>query len=453
MLAVLSLLALVAPAPTAQGEVTAEAPLAASGPAIATDATSDGLSRRRDRKWIHRWAPERNVVELGVYGGIIIPARDLELFKPSFGLPRQGFRPLGKIAPDLGGRVGYFPIRYFGIELEGGAMPTKAGGERATMWTARGHLVGQLGLWSVTPFVVVGAGAIGVSSPRTAVGNDVDASLHVGLGAKFYINRYLMLRLDLRDVITARRGVAEGATNTIEALLGLSVTLGRKRDRDPIPTPVEPPPLPADRDGDGVLDTDDQCIDVPGDKPTGCPPPGDRDGDGFTDDVDACVDVPGIAPDGCPDPDPDKDGILGTNDACPDVAETKNGFEDTDGCPDEVPTDFAGLEVLEGVFFPTNEDTLGKTSIDILDRAVAALQKHPSVRVEISGHTDSTGNRQHNMDLSQRRAEAVKRYLVEHGIDASRMETRGAGPDEPLDSNSSNAGRAKNRRIEFRVLK
>lgn len=305
----------------------------------------------------------------------------------------------------------------------------------------------------MTPFVVVGAGALGVSSPRAAVGSDVDASLHVGLGAKFYINRSLMLRLDLRDVITARRGVDEGATNTIEALLGLSVTLGRKRDRDPIPTPIEPPPPPADRDGDGVLDTDDQCIDVPGDKPSGCPPPGDRDGDGFTDDVDACVDVPGIAPDGCPDPDPDKDGILGTNDACPDVAETKNGFEDTDGCPDEVPTDFAGLEVLEGVFFPTNEDTLGKTSIDILDRAVAALQKHPSVRVEISGHTDSTGNREHNMDLSQRRAEAVKRYLVEHGIEASRMETRGAGPDEPLDSNSSNAGRAKNRRIEFRVLK
>ena len=446
-------LALVAPAPS--GVVTDDEakPATNGGLEVATDR---GLSRRRDRKWINRWAPERNMVELGVYGGLIIPARDLELFEPSLSLPRQGFRPLGKVAPDLGGRIGYFPLRFFGFELEGGGMPTKADGTRATLWTARGHLIGQLGLSSFTPFVVVGAGAMGVSSPRAAVGNDIDPSLHVGLGAKVYLNRYVLLRLDLRDIITARRGVAAGATNTIEALLGLSVTLGRKRDRDaviePPPPPIEPP---ADRDGDGFVDPEDDCPDVPGEAPRGCPPPApeDRDKDGFTDDVDACVDVPGIAPDGCPDRDPDKDNILDPDDKCPDIAETVNGFEDADGCPDEVPSDFADLEVLEGVFFATNKDSFAKASIEILDRAVATLQKFPSVRVEISGHTDSTGNREHNMDLSQRRADAVKRYLVEHGINAARLETRGGGPDEPLDSNAREAGRAKNRRIEFRVLR
>jgi outer membrane protein OmpA-like peptidoglycan-associated protein len=415
--------------------------------------TDKKLSKRKDKKWIDRWAPERNMVELGVYAGIFVPARDLELFEPSFDLPRQGFRPFGKVAPDFGGRLAYLPIRHFGIEFEGGAMPSKAGGERATLWHARGHFIAQLGLWSVTPFVVVGATGLGVSSSRAAVGNDVDPALHLGLGAKFFINRYLMFRLDLRDTITARRGVDAGATNNLEVLLGLSLTLGRKKDRDQAPVA----PMPTDRDGDGVLDTDDQCIDTPGDKPTGCPPEapviGDKDGDGFKDDVDACIDVAGVAPDGCPDKDPDKDGILDPDDKCPDVAETKNGFEDGDGCPDEVPKDFSDLEVLEGVFFATSSDKLGRSSTTILDRAVDTLKKHPSVRVEISGHTDSTGNREFNMDLSQRRAEAVKKYLVDHGIDGARMETRGAGPDEPLDSNSSNPGRAKNRRIEFRVLR
>ncbi len=239
MLAVLSLLAVAlapteadAAAPTeaaaapddaapAAGAATVADTSGISGGATVDAAPRKGLSRRRDRKWIHRWAPERHMVELGVFGGILVPARDLELFEPDPTLPRQGFRPFARVAPEIGGRVGYFPIRHFGIEIEGAGMPTTAGGERANVWTARGHFVGQLGMWSVTPFVVVGAGALGVASPRGAVGSDVDASLHLGLGAKFYINRYLMLRLDVRDVITARRGVAEGATNSIEALLGL----------------------------------------------------------------------------------------------------------------------------------------------------------------------------------------------------------------------------------------
>jgi OOP family OmpA-OmpF porin len=99
-----------------------------------------------------------------------------------------------------------------------------------------------------------------------------------------------------------------------------------------------------------------------------------------------------------------------------------------------------------------NKDTLRAESKTKLDEVVATLKKYASVRVEISGHTDSTGTREHNMTLSKRRAEAVKQHLVSSGIDASRIETRGAGPDEPIDTNASNAGRAHNRRIEFRVL-
>jgi OOP family OmpA-OmpF porin len=448
------LVALAPPAGVGGGAAVEASPVGADAQASAEGSPRPRLSRRKQLPWIRRWAPERNTVELGVYGGIFVPARDLELFEPDPLQARQGFKPLAKVAPDFGVRAAYLPSRFFGLELEGGVMPTKAEGDRATLWTARGHLIAQLGLWSVTPFAVVGASALGVQSSRTVVGDDVDAAIHVGLGTKFYLSRRAMIRIDLRDTISASRGVDQGATNTIEALVGVSIVLGRKRDRDEPtrPDPVPEPP-PSDRDGDGVPDDPDGCPDVPGDPPTGCPPPSDRDGDTFIDEKDVCPDAPGIAPDGCPDRDPDKDNILDPDDVCRDQPETVNGFEDGDGCPDEIPSDFTDLEVLEGVFFATNEDKLGASSTEVLDRAAATLQKFPNVKVEISGHTDSTGNREHNMDLSQRRAEAVKRYLVGKGIDDKRLVTRGAGPDEPLDSNASLSGRAKNRRIEFRVLR
>lgn len=432
------------------------------------------LSKRRDRKWIDRWAPERNMVELGVFGGVLFPAPDIELFEDDPNLPRRGFKTLQVAAFEVGGRVGYYPLRYLGLEVEGAYAPTSTedDGQAVNLFAARGHVVGQLGWWSVTPFVLLGGGVLGAVSDRTAVGNDVDAALHFGLGAKAYINRYVQARLELRDTITARRGVDEGATNNLELLLGVSVTLGRKKDVDQPPVadrdedgfvdsqdacPDEPGVSPygcpiRDSDGDGFMDPEDKCPQEPGVAPDGCPI-GDRDEDGFPDDVDACPDEPGIEPDGCPDLDPDKDGILDPDDKCPTEPETKNGFEDEDGCPDEVPAElqaFAGT--LEGVYFEVNKAVLRPQSKAKLDETVEVLKKYPDTRIEISGHTDSTGPREHNMELSQQRAEAVKTYLVEHGIDAGRIETRGAGPDEPIDTNATREGRSKNRRIEFRIL-
>jgi outer membrane protein OmpA-like peptidoglycan-associated protein len=98
---------------------------------------------------------------------------------------------------------------------------------------------------------------------------------------------------------------------------------------------------------------------------------------------------------------------------------------------------------IKGIYFDLDKDTIKPRSRPVLDRAVRSSSTSPSVRVEISGHTDSTGSLAYNRDLSRRRAESVKRYLVEHGIDPARIQTRGAGPDEPVDSNRSAAGRAK----------
>ncbi len=417
--------------------------------------SDEGLSKRTDRPWIKRWAPERGMLEVGVFGGVFLPSANLELFEPNPDRPEQGVRPYAKLAPDVGVRFAYLPIRHFGIEVEGAYMPTTTTDFDlpVNLFAARGHVVGQIGLWSVTPFAVVGAGGLGVLSEDYAVGNDVDPTIHFGVGAKFFINRRIMARLDLRDTVSPKVGLDGGAANNFEALLGLSITFGRERDRDDKeaePTP-EPEPKPGDSDGDGFLDPDDKCPDVPGVAPDGCPPP-DTDGDGFIDAEDKCPEEPGIAPDGCPDRDPDGDGILDPDDQCPTEAESFNGFEDEDGCPD-VPPEVKSFEgSLPGVNFDTGKATLSKGSSTTLDKVVATLAKFDTVRVEISGHTDDTGSRELNMKLSSDRAATVRQYLIDHGIDASRIESRGAGPDEPIDTNTTKPGRAANRRIEFRVL-
>ncbi|PRP91630.1 Outer membrane porin F precursor [Enhygromyxa salina] len=445
----------------ADGDASADA----DGEAAADEPATDEPAQSTDgdkKPWIKRWAPERNMLEVGIYGGVLLPTPNHELFMPDLGLPEQGFKPLGAVAPDLGARVGYYPLRFFGVEAEGGVMPASLRDEDrgALLYTVRGHLVGQLGLWSITPFVLVGAGGLGVSSPREALGKDIDPALHFGGGAKFYINQYLMLRLDIRDVVSYKSGVENVfVSHSPEILLGLSFTLRPKKDE---PRP-EPKPAPSDRDGDGFIDSEDTCPDEAEtfneyQDEDGCPE-SDRDGDGMWDDQDTCPDEAETFneyqdEDGCPESDRDGDGLWDEQDSCPDEPETSNGYQDEDGCPDEVPKevqDFTGA--IKGITFDTNKDTIRKSSIKILDKAVKVLSDNPEIRIKISGHTDSKGDRDHNLDLSSRRAEAVKKYLVEHGIKESRMTTAGYGPDKPIDTNDTKAGRAYNRRIEFEIIK
>ncbi len=98
-----------------------------------------------------------------------------------------------------------------------------------------------------------------------------------------------------------------------------------------------------DSDGDGVMDNDDKCPDVKGEAPDGCPPK-DSDGDGVADSKDKCPNEKGEPPDGCPSTrDSDGDGIIDSKDKCPNEPETKNGFEDDDGCPDELPAQVKDL--------------------------------------------------------------------------------------------------------------
>ena len=91
-------------------------------------------------------------------------------------------------------------------------------------------------------------------------------------------------------------------------------------------------------------------------------------------------------------------------------------------------------------------------SFDTLNEIAAALRSQKDLKIEIQGHTDGSGTRTYNMDLSQRRAASVKAYLESQGIEASRLTTRGFGPDRPIASNASKQGRARNRRVEIKPL-
>lgn len=439
---------------------------------IAIDAPRGAAAPRRER-WIRRWAPEANMGELGAYGGGMLAGANHELFEPDITLPAQGHQPLSPVVAEMGGRLGYYPSRFVGMEVEGGAAPAETlQFEPLTLWSARGSLVVQLGLASITPFVLAGAGAIGVRSDRSVLGNDTDPAVHVGGGLKLNLNQHAQLRLDVRDVLQNRRGLAASFDDHhLQALVGVSMMLGRSRsgsgevadadddgvaDRDDAcrnEPGDEPDGCPrGDADYDGVLDRDDRCASEPGAAADGCPLR-DTDGDGVADGDDWCMAEAGVAPDGCPLRDRDGDGWVDFIDTCVNAPETVNGFEDGDGCPDLAPNNFAELNgVMEGIHFQSGKARILDRSLPRLNRVAAVMRGLPEVRVEISGHTDGSGPRDFNVDLSRRRAEAVRAYLVAQGVAASRIETRGAGPDEPLATDGTAEGRLENRRIEFRVL-
>jgi len=227
-------------------------------------------------------------------------------------------------------------------------------------------------------------------------------------------------------------------------------------DEDGIPDSMDKAPLEAE-DKDGFQDDD------------GVPDP-DNDGDGILDTQDAAPDqaedVDGyMDSDGAPDTDNDGDGILDAKDLCPgtdktvadkkDTKETVNGYEDTDGCPDvkpEIAVEAGGTMVLEGVNFASGSAKLTAGSLAILDKGVRTLRDNPGIEIEIRGYTDNTGKYESNVKLSQSRADAVKTYLIENGIDSARIKTKGFGPEDPIAPNDTKEGRAKNRRIElFRI--
>ena len=217
-----------------------------------------------------------------------------------------------------------------------------------------------------------------------------------------------------------------------------------------------------DNDADGISDKLDACPNDPEDGDgwedgDGCPD-FDNDEDGLPDATDTCPnkeeDEDGFEDmDGCPDLDNDQDGVLDLDDRCPNHPETINGFEDEDGCPDEIPEElkkFTG--VIPNIGFKLNSDELLSSSFPTLDQAARVLQEYSGVRLEIQGHASSEGDDDYNQELSQRRAESVRRYLIGRGVENWRLSAVGYGELQPISTNKTESGRSDNRRVEFHLV-
>ncbi|HEY1556163.1 MAG TPA: choice-of-anchor D domain-containing protein [Kofleriaceae bacterium] len=219
-----------------------------------------------------------------------------------------------------------------------------------------------------------------------------------------------------------------------------------------------------DNDHDGVPDAKDKCPNVPEDRDgfqdaDGCPDL-DNDGDGIPDKDDKCPNEPedkdGFQDhDGCPDLDNDGDGIPDKNDKCPNEPETINGVQDDDGCPDKgdslVVLSPDRLELLEAIQFSGTK--LGKASFNALGQVAATLRAHKEiVRIRLGSHVQPTRNAETDLELSQKRADAVRDWLVQWGIAPARLEARGFGGTKPLVPPSQRGAAQINDRLELVIL-
>jgi len=270
----------------------------------------------------------------------------------------------------------------------------------------------------------------------------------IGLQAALPGEAFLLLHAQYRIPVTA------GRSDHFFFSLGIAGVIGKRkklRSHDPGPAPHRSDisvSASKDSDGDGIPDDRDACPLQPGSSAfDGCP---DTDGDGIADKKDKCPLVRGILRlQGCPEPDRDKDGIPDAQDRCPDLP----GFRDHAGCP--VVEDAIRRQIdlaAKNIFFETDKYVLLPASFPALDEVAGILQQNPYLRLDIGGHTDSTGTPGKNQSLSEHRARAVLSYLTTKGdIDRDRLSATGYGSEKPVENNTTPEGRGRNRRVELRL--
>lgn len=367
----------------------------------------------------------------------------------------KGLRPHLDMSASLGGSFFNYPMS--GRSFTNNSLLLEA--------TASMHFKMTTEDYWVQPYLIAGVSA---HKYRSYYG----VTLPVGMGFKVNLqdDAHIFVNSTYRVPVTT-----ETANYHLQHSIGVVSSLTKKkRPEVKVPEVVVPPP-PVDTDKDGIFDPQDKCPTVPGlAKYEGCPIP-DSDKDGVNDEEDKCPNVAGLARyQGCPIPDSDKDGINDEEDKCPNVA----GLARYQGCPipdtdgdglndevDKCPMDKGSVEnngcpLLEEITeykfdfrkvqFMTGSAALTKTAKAELDKAGQIMSEHPDIKVSVEGHTDNTGNAASNQTLSEKRANAVKAYIVSKGISADRLTAKGFGQTKPVGSNKTVAGRAQNRRVEFK---
>lgn len=359
----------------------------------------------------------------------------------------------------------------------------------------------------INPYAALGVGTTwNVDDEHFDFNIPASLGLNIRLAKNLYANAQTQYRFSLED----RPGWHHGIGGTVFFGDDEEPAPPSDRDADGILDITDAcpdiPGVPAlngcpDRDGDGVGDADDKCPDVAGVAALmGCP---DRDSDGITDAEDTCPDLAGVAafkgcpdtdgdgiPDnldkcpreagtaalqGCPVRDRDGDGIADADDRCPDQygGSALRGCPDSDGdgvadgddrcpdkagpasnkgCPEIKAEDKAKLErAVKLVQFQTGKSTLLASSYKVLDEVVSVMNQYPEYSLNISGHTDSSGDDKMNQELSERRAKSCYEYLISKGVNAARIEYAGYGETKPRATNATAAGREQNRRVEFEL--
>ena len=305
------------------------------------------------------------------------------------------------------------------------------------------------------PYAVIGTGILNTKT----VGESTNVMLNAGLGFKKDLtDNGLALRADARYrtdfddySVSSQKRFGDWVFS-----LGLAIPLGDKVKPAPMTAPVAAtiatpapaaPAKPMDSDGDGVVDSQDRCPNSPAGAKVnaqGCEL--DSDGDGVVDSQDRCPNSPAgakVNAQGC-ELDSDGDGVVDSQDRCP---TSKMGIKvDNNGCA--IPE----VIILKGVNFETSSDRLTSDSIGILNGVAETLLRRTEISIEVGGYTDNRGATSSNEKLSQKRAQAVAKYLASRGIKADRLTAKGYGESNPVADNNTETGRAQNRRVELQIL-
>lgn len=297
---------------------------------------------------------------------------------------------------------------------------------------------------------------------------DPTVSFNFGGGLLFWMNDSFGINLESTAKWTAKNDVKYDS-NHFQHFVGITYRPTSKKDTDKDGVFDADDKCPdtfglqafngcPDSDNDGIIDSEDGCPEVAGLKAfNGCP---DTDKDGIIDSEDACKDVFGPkANNGCPYKDTDQDGLLDKDDACPEV----KGDLSHKGCPK--PKEIVEKKVndlnsinsrlknyAQVVLFETGKFEFTKETLLILEEVITLLKPYPNATIIIEGHTDSVGAAHLNKALSQKRADAIKAYLVNNSsIESNNIQAIGYGETQPINSNATRAQRKLNRRVVLKV--
>lgn len=197
---------------------------------VASVCLAPAAARAGEDKPKPAWLKEKHIIEVGWLLGALFPAKDHGLYEDDKPLVQRTF----KTGVDLGLRLAYMPLRFVGVEVEGNVSPTKVDadkGDRTVLFGARGSVILQMPT-RLSLYILAGGGMLGVSSKDSRVGKNIDGALHVGGGLKYYVTKYVTLRIDGKDIMTPSYAKAFGGeparAHHAEFTFGVAFVWGRK---------------------------------------------------------------------------------------------------------------------------------------------------------------------------------------------------------------------------------